>query len=919
LHADSLHGGKRRSRGTLVRTHPPRKGDKTLNSKSEIRISQADSSAGLWLRRAVIALAAAGLWVLPQFSVWPSLVGNPGMPTPMAALVVGLVGWLMPILVVMGWAAEGRAVVRRPLLAAPVALFIIGAAISTYYADDKSSAMVRAAEMSGLWMAMLALVQAVRTDGERRFLLAALVASALVLALGAMYDAAIGLPRTWQYFQANRAEVLAAHGFEPGGLGERMYIGRFSGGVQGAMAHPNILATFLVVGILVAAGLAREKWAEAGTRAARILGVVMAAVAALGAVGLVLTQGRAAEAALVAGLYVLAVAWHVKPGGRRIAFYAATPIVAAVGLAVAIYAVQPVAQAVVGGVQRATGLEGIPATVKDAGTGSATGGALASVKYRWQYWQATWPIITSHGLTGVGLSNFGPHYLEYKLPQAPEEIRDPHNMFLAMTSELGLAGLAAIALLLALAVRAWRRDGWASACVPGESKTCHSERAQRVEGPRRADAGGGKNSRVPRLFCARRNDALVTGAPTSEPLAGLLGLAFLMAAVGMIAVTEARGGAASLALAVSAGFGIVGVALAATVTGLGAAEDSRQLAVSGRPLRALRVACIVAVAAMVLQEQMGTGILDPAAAWAMLVVVGVSMGERKRPAAVGQAASQVSGAQQHNVIPASAKEPRNLAVDNDSSAVARRGPSASLGVTAKKEQSATCSVPAGVALATPAKFALVAAAMAVVFLYMTRVIVPVGRESSLLERSARVEDPADRDELLRAAAEANPLAWEPAMIRAAVWRAAASGNDASEAREAKDPTEVALDLEKAMDAFRDALARRPRLIDAERGMAECRLAVPGAAGDKAALEDARTYMEAALRLYPTSIRDTLTRAQILDRLGDSRAALEGLEAALRLDDQLPAASRRLPPDAREQVEARVRTIRETLAASSVEK
>jgi hypothetical protein len=300
---------------------------------------------------------------------------------------------------------------------------------------------------------------------------------------------------------------------------------------------------------------------------------------------------------------------------------------------------------------------------------------------------------------------------------------------------------------------------------------------------------------------------------------------------------------------VTAGLGVVAVALAATMTGVGAAEDARRLAVSGRPLAALRMACITAVAALVLQEQMGTAILDPAAAWAMLVVVGVSMGDRKRPAEVG---------------------------------------------------------PVGVVLAAPVKVVLVAAAMGAAFLYMTRVVMPVGREIAMLDRAARLGDSAASDEMLRAAADANPLAWEPAMIRASLWRGEASG--------AGGATEAAMDLEKATDAFRDALARQPRLIEAERGMAECRLALPGAAEDKAALAEALTHWDAAQRLYPTGVPIMYMRAQILDRMGDGPVALEAYEAALGLDDQLPAPSRRLTSAMREQVAARVQAIRESVAA-----
>ena len=69
--------------------------------------------------------------------------------------------------------------------------------------------------------------------------------------------------------------------------------------------------------------------------------------------------------------------------------------------------------------------------------------------YRWQYWQGAWGVITG-GATGVwqavsspffwwgvGPGNFGGPYLKYKLPQASEEILDPHNLFLDVWAMAG--------------------------------------------------------------------------------------------------------------------------------------------------------------------------------------------------------------------------------------------------------------------------------------------------------------------------------------------------------------------------------------------------------------------------------------------------------------------------------------------------
>ena len=74
----------------------------------------------------------------------------------------------------------------------------------------------------------------------------------------------------------------------------------------------------------------------------------------------------------------------------------------------------------------------------------------ASLDFRWQYWRASAPLIADHPLTGVGRENFGRHYLAYKSIDSPEEIRNPHNLFVEATAEWGaLGGAGLLALLLA--------------------------------------------------------------------------------------------------------------------------------------------------------------------------------------------------------------------------------------------------------------------------------------------------------------------------------------------------------------------------------------------------------------------------------------------------------------------------------------
>ena len=60
-----------------------------------------------------------------------------------------------------------------------------------------------------------------------------------------------------------------------------------------------------------------------------------------------------------------------------------------------------------------------------------------SLGYRMQYWQSTLSMIHDHPLLGVGPGQFQDHYTTYKLPEASEEVQDPHNFLLEVWATAG--------------------------------------------------------------------------------------------------------------------------------------------------------------------------------------------------------------------------------------------------------------------------------------------------------------------------------------------------------------------------------------------------------------------------------------------------------------------------------------------------
>jgi hypothetical protein len=77
-----------------------------------------------------------------------------------------------------------------------------------------------------------------------------------------------------------------------------------------------------------------------------------------------------------------------------------------------------------------------------------------SFTFRLEYWRATMAMIARHPWLGVGPGNFQDYYTQFKLPQASEEIRDPHNFLLEVWATAG--SFALLALCEVLVVFAWR-------------------------------------------------------------------------------------------------------------------------------------------------------------------------------------------------------------------------------------------------------------------------------------------------------------------------------------------------------------------------------------------------------------------------------------------------------------------------------
>lgn len=78
-----------------------------------------------------------------------------------------------------------------------------------------------------------------------------------------------------------------------------------------------------------------------------------------------------------------------------------------------------------------------------------------SLRYRLEWWSATWDLIKESPVWGTGPGNFREHYLRFKLPGSSEEIADPHNLFLDVWANAGIIALIGLLIILILACQRW--------------------------------------------------------------------------------------------------------------------------------------------------------------------------------------------------------------------------------------------------------------------------------------------------------------------------------------------------------------------------------------------------------------------------------------------------------------------------------
>jgi O-antigen ligase len=199
--------------------------------------------------------------------------------------------------------------------------------------------------------------------------------------------------------------------------------------LEGAGLNPNQIGMLLVVAVVLAFTLAANR---AWPTLARVVAVA-AAVAA--AIGLFMTLSRGALVGLGASMLV---APFVVGRGRR-AGALALAVVTIVGTVCWFAAIAP-----------QSAVDRVTHPAREGGSG------------REELWRVGWRMVKAHPVRGVGAGNYPVTSIHYVLrPGSTQEDRQvvdlrlvPHNIYLAVLSELGVVGLSLFAAVIVLALTA---------------------------------------------------------------------------------------------------------------------------------------------------------------------------------------------------------------------------------------------------------------------------------------------------------------------------------------------------------------------------------------------------------------------------------------------------------------------------------
>jgi len=393
-------------------------------------------------------------------------VARPLMPSEAAALAGdGMPVVLLWIVLAVGWAVgmvrRPRPVIRWNRFDTAVALLVslmVVAALAALFAAGRRPVLNMLWEWIGLGLLYFALRQLLRSAAELRAVVVVVMALGVSLAAYGLYQGFVEMPQARALFDADPEAALREAGLNlaPGSPERQRFVDRLNNRMPlGSFALTNSLAAFLVVPLVLGATILLDlvRRGPGWRRTAWMLGGCLAPI------GLTLALTRSRSGCIAAAVGVLLAWWTQRRRAGTCRFSGEpTPLSERPQTEDSARSASPAGRprwllATVGIVIVAAGVWAF-----SAGGRQKLQTAAQSLAYRTQYWRATARMIGDHPWLGVGPGNFQDFYTRYKLPEASEEVADPHNFLLEVAATAGIpAALVLTGIFVVFLAWSWRQ------------------------------------------------------------------------------------------------------------------------------------------------------------------------------------------------------------------------------------------------------------------------------------------------------------------------------------------------------------------------------------------------------------------------------------------------------------------------------
>lgn len=376
----------------------------------------------------VAFVAIARPLILERYDSEPSLVSSPlddvSDPMPRRTLLLCAMVSIAFLFAARGIRDRGSAspYAESRLLATGFGLLLLASIVSCLFAGQKRIALNSSIDFLSAVLLAWIVACTFRQHRLRVLLVAGLLGVGAVEAVEAFEQYFWQFPDTWAEYHRIKETLWGRQGIPLDSATVTLFERRLQAReATGTMSHSNVAGSYFVMTGFLAAGVMlaglRQRSTETGMRLL-IFGAVTAAL--LGS-ALALTHSRGA----MLSVPVAVLAWLFGASMRRRTSISRAKLVL-LGWA-------------------ATGLVAIGVVGYGLARDRLPGWSLT---FRWHYWKTSAAMIADHPLTGVGRENFGRHYVRYKPAEYPEEVANPHNLFVQVAADLGVIGFIGAALLL---------------------------------------------------------------------------------------------------------------------------------------------------------------------------------------------------------------------------------------------------------------------------------------------------------------------------------------------------------------------------------------------------------------------------------------------------------------------------------------